>query len=294
MAVAPVTRARVTLLHVLERAPQRNGNPLIDPLSWHMQKQELQAYLDRAAQRLQALDIQVEQSILEGNPAETIIEFARSNAVDLIVLSTHGRTGLTAWNVSSVVQKILMLAYKSILLVRAHIGASDPVQYERLFLAVDGSMRAEFILPFAVNLALHHQTNIVLGTVIPKPARLQRFPLSGDEEELINRLNEKNQSDASHYLSQLATQLSLKGLSTEVNILASENVMSTLYDMVEAAHADLVMIAAHGQSGERRWPYGSMASALIAYGHTPLMILQDLPDGEAIHAERAIREGRGR
>jgi hypothetical protein len=55
------------------------------------------------------------------------------------------------------------------------------------------------------------------------------------------------------------------------------------------------MLAAHGYSGERRWPYGSVTTSFIAYGNTSLMIMQDLPSSE-IHptrAELAVREGKG-
>lgn len=295
LALAPVTAARVTLIHILERSRARNGNAApIDPLSWHMQKQESQSYLDRIAGRLQKL--QVEQAILEGNPAEAIIEFARSNAVDLIVLSTHGRTGLSEWNVSSVVQKILLRSYRSVLLVRAYTTPLEEVQYKRLLLAIDGSARAEYILPFAISLALSHQSNVVLGTVIQRPQTMQRFPLSEEDFASINSFTERSQNEASRYLEQLATQLSLKGLSADANIAVSENALGAVHDMVEESNADLVMIAAHGYSGDRRWPYGSVAASLIAYGRTPLMIMQDLSESEIpqTHAERAVREGKGR
>jgi nucleotide-binding universal stress UspA family protein len=297
-AIAPVTGARVTLIHVLERSLSRNGNAaLIDPLGWHMQKQESQSYLDRIAERLQKLDLQVDQAILEGNPAETLIEFARNNAVDLFLLSTHGRTGLSEWNVSSVVQKILLRSYKSILLIRAYASLqTDEVQYKRLFLAIDGSARAEYILPFAMNLAQSHQSNVIFGTVIQRPQAIQRFPLSEEDSAWVQQFTERNQQEASRYLEQLATQFSLKGLSAEANILISDNALGSIHDMVEESGSDLVMIAAHGYSGERRWPYGSIASGLIAYGRTPLMILQDLSENEIppTHAERAVREGKGR
>lgn len=297
MAIAPVTGAQVTLIHVLERNSSRNGNvSLIDPLSWHMQKQESQSYLDRIAGQLHKLDLQVEQVLLEGNPAETLIEFARNHDVDLLLLSTHGRTGLSEWNVSSVVQKILLRSYKSILLVRAYASPTPEVKYQRLFLAVDGSMRAEYILPFAMNLAQSHQSNVILGTVIQRPQPIQRFPLSEEDMAWIQQFTERNQQEASHYLEQLATQFSLKGLSAEAKISISDNALGSVHDMVEESGADLVMIAAHGSSGERRWPYGSVAAGLIAYGRSPLMILQDLSESEIppTHAERAVREGKGR
>jgi nucleotide-binding universal stress UspA family protein len=295
MALAPVTAARVTLIQILERSHARNGTAApIDPLGWHMQKQESQSYLDRIAGRLQQL--QVEQAILEGNPAEAIIEFARSNAVDLIVLSTHGRTGLSEWNVSSVVQKILLRSYRSILLVRAYTSSPADVRYNRLFLTIDGSARAEYILPFAISLAQSHGSSVILGTVVQKPQTMQRFPLSEADSAWIHEFTERNQNEASRYLEQLATQLSLKGLSADANIAVSENALGAVYDMVEESNADLVMIAAHGYSGDRRWPYGSIAANLIAYGRTPLMIMQDLSESEfpQTHAERAVREGKGR
>jgi nucleotide-binding universal stress UspA family protein len=297
IAIAPVTGARVTLIHVLERALSRNGNAVpIDPLTWHMQKQESQSYLDRIAEHLKKLDLQVEQAILEGNPAETLIEYARNNAIDLLVLSTHGRTGLSEWNVSSVVQKILLRSYKSILLIRAYASPPEEVQYNRLFLAIDGSMRAEYILPFAMSLAQSHHSNVILGMVIQPPQALQRFPLSEEDAACIYQFTEKCQTEASRYLDQLATQLSLKGVSAEVKTAVSENALGAVYDMAEDSNADLIMIAAHGYSGERRWPYGSIAASLIAYGRTPLMIMQDLSESQIpqTHAERAIREVKGR
>lgn len=296
MAIAPMTHARITLVHVLERNQSRNGSSPIDPLGWHMQKQESQSYLDRTAERLQKTDLDVEQVILEGSAAETIIEFARGNAVDLIALSSHGRTGLSEWNVSSVVQKILLRSYKSIMLVRAYAEPQTEVQYTRLFLPIDGSARAEFILPFAISLAQFHKSNVTLGMVVQKPQTLQRLPLSEEDGEFINQFTEKNSKDAAHYLEQLATQLSLKNVEAETNVVAAENTIGALYDMVDQTQADLVMLAAHGQSGERRWPYGSIAASFIAYGNTPLMILQDLQDDEIPHAvmERAAREGKVR
>ncbi len=296
LAIAPVTNAHITLIHVLERPQDRKGTAPIDPVGWHMQKQESQSYLEHNVDRLQEKDLNVDSVILEGSPAETIIEFARNNAVDLIGLSTHGRTGLSGWNVSSVVQKIMLRSYKSILLVRAFATVPAEVQYKRLFLASDGSARAEYILPFAMSLAQYHKSDVILASVIQKPQTLQRFPLSETDAELINQLTEKNQEEAAHYLDQLVNQFSLKELPATAKIITADNVIGALYDMIEETNADLVMLAAHGHSGERRWPYGSIAASLIAYGNTPLIVMQDLSDNDIphTHAERAIREGKGR
>jgi len=298
MAIAPVTNARVTLAHVMEYAQHEGRTPAVDPVDWHLQKRELEMYLEQIADQLRKSGLSVEHTIIEGNPAESVIEFARNNNVDLIALSTHGRSGLSGWNVSSVVHKILMRSYKSTLLVRAYqstAAGSSEVHYKRLFIGLDCSPRAEYILPVAMNLAQYYNSQLILGTVIQKPQTIHRFPLSEENGELINQIVEKNHQAASHYFDQLHTQFSQKGLELRTDIAIGDNVVAILHNMVEEANADLVMLVAHGHSGERRWPYGSITNSFIAYGNTPLMIMQDLSSDEIqlTHAELAVKEGRG-
>jgi nucleotide-binding universal stress UspA family protein len=295
-AIAPVTNARVTLIQILEHPDNRNGSPPIDPLGWHMQKQEAQKYLENKIDQLRKDGIEANPVILEGSAAEGIIEYARTNSVDLIVLSTHGRTGLSGWNVSSVVQKVLLRAYRSILLVRAYgTETNSEVSYKRLFVASDCSTRGEYILPFAIGLAQYHHSMIVLGTIIEKPTVIQRLPLSSEEMDLARQLSEINQKAAVHCHEQITTQLTLKEIEFETHVNTAEHAIGALHDMVEDAKADLVMLVAHGDTGERRWPYGSITTSLIAHGNAPLMIIQDLSENEAVPtpAEQSMTETRG-
>lgn len=298
VATAPITNARVTLAHVMEYEHIGGGIPGVDPVEWHLRKHKLEKYLAQIAVDLQDFDLSVEYVILEGNTAESIIEFSRNNNVDLIAISTHGLGGLSGWNVSSVVQKILLRSYKSILLIRAYNPAtalSSEVRYQRLFVGLDGSSRAEYILPVAMSLARFYNSELVVGTVIQKPQTIQRLPLSEGEEELIEHFVERNRQAASHYFEQLHTQFSQEGVELKTSIAVGDNVEVALHDMAAEANADLVILAAHGQSGERRWPYGSVASSFIAYGSTSLIIMQDLSSHEIeqSHAELAVKEGKG-
>ena len=296
--MAGVTNARVTLSHVMEYEHMRGGTPGVDPVNWHLRKHKSEKYLERIAGHLQQAGLTVDFTMLEGNPAECIIEFARNNDVDLIVLSTHGLSGLSGWNVSSVVQKILLRSYKSILLVRAYNPAgefSTTIRYERLFVGLDCSPRAEYILPFVISLAQFYKSQLILGTVIQKPQTIHRFPLSDKDTELVNQIVERDHEAASHYFDQLRAQFLMKEVDLKTRIVVGENAHTILHDMVEEAEADLVMLVAHGYSGGRRWPYGSVATSFIAYGNTPLMIMQDLSNDEIqqTHAELAVKEGGG-
>jgi nucleotide-binding universal stress UspA family protein len=298
IAIAPVTNAHVTLLHVMQPLQGGRGGA-VDPIEWHLQKQNSEKYLDQIVNQLnQSGILGVERVVLEGGPANSVVDFAFHNNVDLIVLSTHGQSGLSGWNVSSVVQKILLRSYKSILLVRAYLPSSaglTKVRYKRLFIGMDCSPRSEFVLPYAISLAQFHKSQVILESVIEKPQPVNRFPLSEEDTNFINKFVERNYEAATRYLKQLVTQFSMKELKLKAHVSTGENAITVLHDMAEESNADLVMLVAHGYSGERRWPYGSVTTSFIAYGNSSLMIMQDLPKAEIqpTRAEMAVREGKG-
>lgn len=298
-AIAPVTHARVTLLHVLQQTRNGGGIPAVDPVEWHLQKQNAEKYLEETANRLSEAGILgVEAEVLEGSPAGSVIDFARSNNVDLIALSTHGHSGLSGWNVSSVVQKILLRSHKSTLLVRAYLPSParvTKIRYRRLFVGMDCSARSEFVLPLAINLAQFYKSQLILETVIERPLIIKRMPVTQETAELSRLIVEKNQQAALHYFEQLLAQFSTQGLKINTHISIGDNAIAVLHDMAEESNSDMVLLVAHGETGERRWPYGSVTTSFIAYGNTPLLIMQDLPSSE-IHqtrAEQAVRESQG-
>jgi nucleotide-binding universal stress UspA family protein len=298
LTMARATNAYMTLLHVVELPHPIIDKQAVDPLEWHLRKQEAEEYLDRIATKLRSHNLKVEPVIMEGSPAECIIDFADNNGVDLIAVSSHGRSGLSGWNVSSVVQKIILRSSKSLLLIRAYGSSAaglEEVHYDRLFVGLDFSTRAEYILPMAMGLAEFYKAELILGMVLCKPQVLHRFPLSAEEESLITRLTDLNYRAASHYFDQIQSRLSPQGVNLQTRLVVSENTTASLHDMVRQENADLVMLVAHGHSGQRRWPYGSVASSFISYGTTPLIIMQDLSEDEIKRSQAAItaREVKG-
>jgi nucleotide-binding universal stress UspA family protein len=124
---------------------------------------------------------------------------------------------------------------------------------------------------------------------------IQRLPLSERDRKLINQITDRNEETAHRYYEQIVTQLSMKGLDVETRIATSDHPISTLHDMVANAKADLGLMVAHGDTGEQRWPYGSVAMSFIEHGSTPLLILQDLTEDlvAPTPAEKAVREIKG-
>ena len=82
-------------------------------------QQNAQAYLDRVSTHLRKQRINVSTATRIGPVAESIIEHAEANDIDLIAMCTHGRTGLARWTLGSVADRVLRGGSIPILLVRA-------------------------------------------------------------------------------------------------------------------------------------------------------------------------------
>jgi nucleotide-binding universal stress UspA family protein len=278
---------------VVESPGARGRSGAVDPLEWHYRQAEARSYLEEIAKRLHEAGVHADEALLEGDPAERVIDHSQTSGADLIALSSHGRSGLSGWNVSSVVQKIMARARVSILLIPAYLpagGELTSLRYRRILVPLDGSQRAECVIPVVTALAAKHGSQVVFIHVVRKPELPRRAPPTQEEQALADSLTEVNRREAGRYLEELRARLSFAA--AEVRLLASENVTETLQQIALEDNIDLVVLSAHGYSGGTRWPYGSVASSFILHGTRPMRIVQDLP-AEAIAptaAELAARD----
>ncbi len=82
-------------------------------------KSEAEEYLKKATKQLQESVIRVRSEVLSGKTAESLAEYASKNGVDLIVIATHGRSGISHWYWGSVAERVLRSTCVPVLMVRA-------------------------------------------------------------------------------------------------------------------------------------------------------------------------------
>jgi nucleotide-binding universal stress UspA family protein len=284
IAIARAFGSQVTLLSVLDTPHEACVRRAMDPLNWQIRKAEAQTYLHKVELRLQEAGLLTEMHILEGFAAEQVIGFADTHVPQLIILSSHGQSGLSEWGVSSVAQKIILRAHTSVMIVRAaHSVAPDvtDLRYQRILAPLDGTQRAEITLPAVAALARDHDAQIVLAHIVQKPAMPRRTLPSHEDIKLAERLVARNQAEATWYLEQLQSQITGK---VETRLLVSEHLTATLHELIEQEKADLVLLSAHSRSGQTRALYGDVVSNLIAYGTTPLVIVQECAQAQTAPA----------
>lgn len=283
VAIARAFNAKVILLRVLDKNQASEKAQLFDLLNWQINKTGAKLYLEKISTRLQKSGLRVETAILEGLVAESITEYALSRGTKLVILSSHGRSGLSQWGISSITHKINISAPASVLIIRAHQPAtSKPVdwQYTRILVPLDGSRRAENVLPMVAVLARFHKSQIHIVHVVKTPEMARQMPLSREDVELSDRIVARNREEAIHYLDQVRLYSPLDGMDIQTHLLTSDNAAAALHELVEKESIDMVALSAHGYSGNNQWPYGSMANNFILYSKAPLLIVQDLPAKE--------------
>lgn len=296
LGLAAEFKAEVDLVHVLYEAKD-DVNTQVDPLQWHMRKAEIETYLSSISQAFSRFNLPTQTHILEGAAAERIIAHAGQREIDLIVMSSHGLSGLSGWNVSSVAQKIMARANRSVMLIRAFQPQTDVSEevamrrFQQLLIPLDGSRRAEGVLPIANRLALAYDATVwllhvaqtkSLGT--PFTARAETTsPAPGGNPQTAQYL-----AAAEAYLDTAAAQLAC---ATETAVVQNDSVIGALDQFALDKGIELTMLSAHGHANSSQ-PYGSVATSAIMHGATSLFIFQDLASAEIAptHAEIATRQ----
>jgi nucleotide-binding universal stress UspA family protein len=295
VAIAQICEPEVQLLRVLEPFGVTARMRMIDPVDWEIRKAEAESYLSGIAERLKNAGLRVSANLYDGSPAEQIIEVAHSWNADLILMSSHGQSGLSPWNVSSVVQQVILRVHRSLMIIRAYQPVTADLtglRYRKIFLPLDGSQRAEMPLTLAESLARAHSSEILAAHVVRQPELPRRTSASQEDLLLANQLTQRNRAEALKYLEDLKSRIEL---TIQTKLEVSSSISRSLHQIADENNVDLTILSAHGYSGDTRWPFGSVGLGFIVYGSTPLLILQDLPTNriELTQAEIAARETGG-
>ena len=231
-------------------------------------KQETESYLEGHRDALSSEGFEVESYVSDLTPGRAIVSCAEKYDDSMIVMGTHGRSGLNRWLFGSVAEKVLNSTQHPLLLVPAR-SEPTPSRIQKIILALDGSPSAERILPFVESIAVATGAALCLVHVQPDFGELVR----GGADALL-QVEESYQSWLERYLSALRRRLEEKGLWVEASAPSSASVVDTLLAENERQDADLVALTTHGSTGPGHWPMGSVANRIIRASAHPVLVLR--------------------
>jgi nucleotide-binding universal stress UspA family protein len=298
---AQIFGSNIILLRVLDPTSYHEMPNAVDPLRWQLRKAEADAYMQGIAYRVRnnlgekslmgedEKKSRVNYSIREGKAAENIVDFAHTENIDLVVICTHGASGLSRWNISSVTQKVINLIYLPILIVRAFnqpITGESIIRYRRILLPIDSSRRAECSFSAAIELArgeistdskpetAGEKSTLFLAAVIRPPELPIPEPFPIEISQLTENLLRLSHQAVDRYLYEMKERLPVD---CDTCIVESASVPSAIQELAEQEDIDIVILCAHGYSGKVSWPYGTVTRNYIEHGTKPLLVIQDVP-----------------
>jgi len=267
--------ARLTLLRVLETEAAGAAPP--DPLDWGIRQREARAHLDGLAAQLGDLESGIRSELMQGHPPEQICSWAEHHGTDLTVLCSHGARGVTDWDLASTARKLIERVPGSLLLVPAAAAAKGgETRYRRILVPLDGSPRAESVLPIAARIAASEKAELLLAHIVSVPEITRAGPLDAEGADLERRVIEHNRRVASDYLDRLRARASQEGSRVRVLVIVDGRpARMRLERLIREEGVDLVVMSAHGHTGRTDSPCGSVAEYALTHLTTPLLVVRD-------------------
>ena len=212
------------------------------------------------------------KAIAGQDPVGAIMAFSQEQRVDLIAMSTHGRSGLGRWVYGSTADKLLHSTSIPMLLMRPRDDSarSEARPINTLVVPLDGSELAESALAYGENLARQMALNISLIRVVSTPA----LTYPGTESYAYDpRMFTDLENAATSYLKLKQTDLKLKGFNVEYMVKGGYPA-DYIIDFAEESEGSLIVMSTHGRSGIGRWIVGSVADRILRASYRPILLIR--------------------
>ena len=261
--LAPKFGSRVHILGVGIGRKARRVNRLIED------------YINRTANKLHSDNIKAEPVIRYGVAADKILDFTAEKEIDLIIMATHGRSGITRWWMGSVAEKVISEATAPVLLVRSKrpstTRATDKLNFSHKILApLDGSDIGEAALPYAETIATNSRASVSLLQIISPPGTVEANLLGGpDWRKFVKAMHDAGEN----YLKSVAERLSGRGIKVTYEV-ATGDPADKIVEYAEDKGINLIAMSTHGRTGVARWVLGSVADKVLHGARIPILLVR--------------------
>ena len=243
---------------------------------------EYRAYIGNLADRVKADALRMgwkvvaKPLVLKGHAAEKIADSADKERVDLIVMATHGRSGILSWAMGGIIRKVLGSVNRPVLLVRAGIDIprtrKEEVMLSRLLLPLDGSRAGAAALPYVKEIASGLKSDVTLLNVVETGQHVHT--IGGiDYIRFADQQIEVMRQDALKYLKRVKRRFAgSEGMvSAELRL---GDPADEIMGYTTEADIRLVAMSTYGHSGAGQHDLGGVANKVLHHGKTPILLVR--------------------
>jgi nucleotide-binding universal stress UspA family protein len=269
--------AKLHLVHVhsLPVLPMSmDGMGVFDPDWPQRQRDEESAYVERLANtRVRSAVPAVVVRLLDEPIGEALASYIRDEAIDFVVMTTHGRGGLSRAWLGSVADELVRSTDVPLLLMRpTDEGVPEIAAAPHVLLPLDGSPLSEAAIEPAVRLA-GPEGRITLLHILP-PMYVAGAPYGAGVVSFDAAAHEIEKVRGTRYLREVAERLQQRVANVGTEIATHAQPARAIAQAISATGADVVAIATHGRGGVARWALGSVADKVIRSGDVPVLVVR--------------------
>jgi len=294
LAIAEPADALVDLVHV-HTPPYGMGavdDMLVLPEVREAQRETAERTLSDLADRLRiGTGVRFRAAVVEGDAADALARYAAATAVDLIVMTTHGRTGLARALLGSVSDGVVRHSHRPVLLARPsrhRPEEHDPAAVSEVLVLLDGTEASESILDPAIELCrltgaactlLHVVVPELLltGVAVPRALADERASLADE------RLTET-------YLTSQAVRVREAHVPVSTAVARHPDLTEGILEFCATHPVSLIALATRDRAGAERAVLGSISDALLHKTHLPILAVATRSDHAESHIDQAHRQ----
>jgi len=273
-SLAQALRAPVTLLHLIEKDPPQEVHK-----DRHITRaDEASAYLQQVAKDGFPASVKVDWHVHTAavkDVADSIVEHAMTEfQPDLIVMCTHGRSGVRELLYGSIAQQVVAQGMTPLLLIKPRTEAPAIFKLEKILVPLDSGPVHDASLPVTQELASAYKSNIHLITVIPTFSTVagEKAVASSLLPATTSALLDINVENAAEDLQEHLEDLKQAGLQVTAEV-ARGDPTTEIMNISKRLNVDLIVLTTHRKAGTAAFWARSVAPNIARRTRVPLLLI---------------------
>ncbi|WP_407934042.1 universal stress protein [Halocatena halophila] len=219
--------------------------------------------VSEAGDTLDSLGVEYSTDVVQGNPAPTIAEYAERYGYDLVVLPTHGRTGLSRYLIGSTTEKVVRLSSVPVLTARMQPDEQFAFPYDDVLIPTDGSETAAHAATHGLSLASSLAATVHVLSVVDANTH--------DTDLLSTESAKAPVQPAQDAIDELVSMAAEQGIDTVEQHLETDSPVDGILDCIETNDIDAVVMGTTGRRGTERILLGSVAETAVRSVPVPVI-----------------------
>ena len=249
-----------------------------------------QLYLDNIAENLRQRikedwqpsgEPKIQVEVIIDEPVKVIFDYVKEKVISMVALTSHGSTGLRAWAMGSVADKVVRGVGVPVLLIRIKEGRVIPEKkglIQKILLPLDTSDASSISVPYTVQLAKKLKASITLFSMA-QTIYVQNFVsmggMGGGFAGNLDSVDDATKKYTDEYLQGIADGIRKEGVEVTQTSLLSMDAAYEILEMERKIQPDLVVMATRGRSNISRWVLGSVAEKVLREGDRPILMIKE-------------------